>query len=82
MRKVRCTASYDSTPNTATLVACGRRGVAIDTPVMMPSEPSEPMNSCFRSMPVLSLRSVWSSGRISPFGSTTSRPSTLPCSEP
>jgi hypothetical protein len=60
----------------------GLRGVRIETPVMIPRDPSDPMNSCFKSYPVLSLRKVDRFSRIVPSGSTTSNPRTVPCNEP
>ena len=42
----------------------------IDTPVTTPKVPSDPMNSCFKSYPVLSLRSDDIRSSTFPFGST------------
>lgn len=42
----------------------------MDTAVMTPSVPSDPMKSCFRSQPVLSLRRVLRQFRTVPSAST------------
>mmetsp|Transcript_5112 Transcript_5112/g.23015 ORF Transcript_5112/g.23015 Transcript_5112/m.23015 type:complete len:200 (-) Transcript_5112:103-702(-) len=52
------------------------------TLVTIPSVPSAPMNSCFRSYPVLSLRSVRSKSSTVPSAVTTSSLRTLPCRDP
>ena len=44
--------------------------------VITPSVPSPPINSCFRSYPVLSFRRRFKPFQISPLGSTASSPST------
>lgn len=59
-----------------------RKGVRIDTPVITPMVPSEPINSCFKSNPVLSFRKVDMLLSTVPFANTTSSPSTVPCNDP
>lgn len=45
-------------PRKTTLTDFGFRGQRMETAVMTPKVPSEPMNSCLRSYPVLSFRSA------------------------
>jgi hypothetical protein len=48
--------------------------VRIETLVTIPSDPSLPINKCFKSYPVLSLRKVPSMSSTLPFAVTASRP--------
>lgn len=57
-------------PKNATLTAFGLRGQRTETADTTPRVPSEPMNSCLRSYPVLSLRSDDRQSRTSPFANT------------
>ncbi|MNT25775.1 hypothetical protein D3C72_1613150 [compost metagenome] len=68
--------SSDFTPANADASAVGNGNSFSVAAVMIPSVPSDPMSICFRSYPVLSLRSARRRSRTSPSGRTTSRPST------
>jgi len=50
--------------------------------VMIPRQPSEPMNNYFKSNPVLSFLLVEDKSNISPVGKTTSIPKMYPLSNP
>ena len=71
-----CTAPRgESTATKAVDIARGRGKSFTTAAVTIPSVPSAPMKSCLVSKPVESLRSAVMPSRISPSGSTTSRPS-------
>ena len=57
-------------PRNATLTASGFWGHSIDALVIIPSVPSEPINNCLRSYPVLSFLRDDKQSNTSPFGNT------------
>lgn len=57
-------------PRKATLTALAFRGHRMVTAVMTPNVPSDPMNSCLRSYPVLSFLRVARQSRTLPSAST------------
>ena len=54
----------------------------METPVIIPTLPSLPINICFKSNPVLSFRSVFNAFKTRPSGRTTSSPKTVPLKDP
>ena len=56
------------------MTALGFVGHRMATEVMIPNVPSEPIKSCFKSRPVLSLRKVWRQSNTCPSAMTTSNP--------
>ena len=78
-RVARNSASTPASPSTAKSITSaffGSRASFKVASVMMPSVPSEPMNSCRRSNPVLFFSRAPLSSSTAPDGSTTSSPST------
>lgn len=57
-------------PKKTTLTDLGFCGQRMDTAVITPKVPSDPMNSCLRSYPVLSFRSVDKQSSTCPLAST------------
>lgn len=68
--------AYDTTfihlisPGLSFFFTLGNLGVSKETPVTYPKVPSAPINNCFKSYPVLSLRRVDKLSKIVPSGKT------------